>query len=118
RRCSITRSTRRWRPTAATWRPRPRHDDAGTDAGATAMNWRTTSLPRLFFLAVFVVPTAAVFLYEYLVASDRYESTAAVYITEERAQNSLLDLSLLGITNSGSARDILVLKAFIESRAM
>jgi len=82
------------------------------------MNWRTTSLPRLFFLAVFVVPTAAVFLYEYLVASDRYESTAAVYITEERAQNSLLDLSLLGITNSGSARDILVLKAFIESRAM
>ncbi len=80
--------------------------------------FQSLSLPKMLFIGLFVLPVALLTLYEYLIATDRFESTASVYITEEQSQNSLLDLSLLGITNSGSARDIHVLKAFIESQDM
>ena len=76
------------------------------------------SLSKFLFLILFIVPVAAVAIYEYVYASDRYESTASVYITEESTQSSPLDLTLLGITNAGSSRDILVLKAFVESQAL
>jgi capsular polysaccharide transport system permease protein len=62
-----------------------------------------------------VLPISVLVVYQYLIASDRYESTASVYITEEHAQSSPFDLSLLGVAGVGSAREILVLKAFIES---
>jgi len=76
------------------------------------------SVSRILFLALVVLPVTVIALYEYLLATNRYESKAALYITEESAQSSPLDLSLLGITNPGSSRDILVLKAFIESQSM
>lgn len=76
------------------------------------------SISKFLFLILFIIPVAAVAAYEYLYATDRYESTASVYITEESTQKSPLDLSLLGITESGTSRDILVLKAFIESQAL
>ncbi len=76
------------------------------------------TMTRMLFLLVFVLPVAVVSIYYYTYASDRYESTASIYITEEASQSSPFDLTLLGITNTGSARDILVLKAFIMSPQM
>ncbi len=76
------------------------------------------SLSMLLFLLLFVLPVATVAVYVLGYATDRYESTASVYITEESTQSSPLDLTLLGITNAGSSRDILVLKAFVESQTM
>jgi len=76
------------------------------------------SSAKLLFLAFVVLPLVIVTLYEYILASDRYESTAALYITVEKAQSSPFDLTLLGITSAGSSRDILVLKAFIDSQSM
>ncbi len=82
------------------------------------MKQSSFSVSKLLFLVLFVVPIVGITIYEYIFATDRFESTASVYIIEEAAQNSPLDLSLLGITNTGSSRDILVLKAFIESQAL
>ncbi len=76
------------------------------------------SMTKMLFLFVFIVPVAVVSFYYYMFASDRYESLASVYITEEASQSSPFDLTLLGITNTGSARDILVLKSFISSPQM
>lgn len=76
---------------------------------------RSLSFSQLMLLVLLVLPISVLVIYEYLIASDRYESTASVYITEEHAQSSPFDLSLLGVAGVSSARDILVLKAFIES---
>jgi len=73
------------------------------------------SSTKALFLLLVILPVILITFYEYVFASNRYESTAAIYITEENAQSSPFDLTLLGITSAGSARDILVLKAFIES---
>lgn len=76
------------------------------------------SIPKILFFLVFIVPVSFVSFYYIAVAQDRYESLSTVYITEEASQSSPFDLTLLGITNTGSARDILVLKSFIESSQM
>lgn len=76
------------------------------------------SVSKFLFLILFIIPVALVAVYEYIYASNRFESTAIVYITEESTQTSPLDLTLLGITNAGSSRDILVLKNFVESHAL
>ncbi len=76
------------------------------------------SLSQFLLLVLLVFPITILIIYEYLIASDRYESSASVYITEEQQKSSPFDLSLLGITNAGSSRDILVLKAFIESQGL
>lgn len=82
------------------------------------MEKSSTSVSKILFIFVFILPVALVSLYEYLLATNRYQSTASIFITEESTQSSPLDLSLLGITSSGSSRDILVLKAFIESPSL
>ncbi len=76
------------------------------------------SLSTFLFLLLFILPVVIVTIYEYSYATDRFESKASVFITEESSQSSPLDLTLLGITDAGSSRDILVLKAFIESQAL
>ena len=76
------------------------------------------SISKLLFLILFIIPVVVIAVYEYAYSSNRFESVATVYITEESGQNSPLDLTLLGITNAGSSRDILVLKAFVESHAL
>ena len=76
------------------------------------------SVNRLLFLLIFCLPMIVVIAYEFLIASDRYESAASVIITEERQQASDLDLSLIGLSGASSDKDALVLKRFIESRAM
>ena len=76
------------------------------------------SVSKVLFLILFIIPVTLVAVYEYVYSTNRYESTAIVYITEESTQASPLDLTLLGITNTGSSRDILVLKSFIESHAL
>jgi len=76
------------------------------------------SLSSFLFLLLFVLPVSAVAVYQYFYATSRYESKASVYIIEESSQKSPLDLTLLGITNSGSSRDILVLKSYVESQAL
>lgn len=71
------------------------------------------------FLALFVAPVVVVAAYELVMASDRYESTASMIMTEERpAASSSIDLSLLGLSNSAADKDALVVKAFAGSPDM
>lgn len=76
---------------------------------------RSLSFSQFLLLVLLLLPISVLIIYQYLIVSDRYESTASVYITEEQSQSNPFDLSLLGVTGASSARDILVLKAFIES---
>lgn len=76
------------------------------------------SLNTILFIAVFVLPLAVVSIYMAFVASDRFESTSSIIITEEKTAGPDLDLTLLGITGNSSDKDALVLKEFIESRSM
>ncbi|WP_157967531.1 hypothetical protein [Cohaesibacter intestini] len=76
------------------------------------------SASQIILLLILVLPVTIVAIYTYLFASDRYESTASVYITEEQSVANPFDLSLIGISSSGSTREILVLKSFIESLGM
>lgn len=71
------------------------------------------------FIAIVVVPVLVIAVYEALIASDRYESTATMIITEERpAATSAIDLSLLGLPNSAADKDALVVQAYAESGDM
>lgn len=71
------------------------------------------------FLALFVTPVTVVTAYELVMASDRYESTASMIMTEERpAASSTIDLSLLGLSNSAADKDALVVKVFAGSPDM
>ena len=79
---------------------------------------RQKSLNGILFAVLFIIPLVSVTVYEIFIASDRYESKSSLFITKENQSQSPLDLSLLGITNSGSIHDILVLKEFIESPEM
>ena len=76
------------------------------------------SASRVLFLLIFCLPLATVGIYEAFISSDRYESTSAIIITEERQPTSDLDLSLIGLSGSSSDKDALVLKKFIEGRGM
>ena len=68
------------------------------------------------FVFVLILPIGVITVYQGLIATDRYESLASIYITEAKADSGSFDLSMLGLsTSSSSSRDILVLKAFIES---
>ncbi len=82
------------------------------------MKNRLFSISSFLFIIIFIIPVCVVSIYYIAFASDRYESTASIYITKESTKSNPFDLSLIGITNSSSARDILVLKAFIESPKM
>nr|WP_321980759.1 hypothetical protein [uncultured Cohaesibacter sp.] len=74
------------------------------------------NLSLYLFLFILILPIAIVAIYQGLIATDRYESLASIYITEAKSESSPLDLSMLGLSSStASDRDILVLKAFIES---
>ncbi|WP_319528820.1 hypothetical protein [uncultured Cohaesibacter sp.] len=76
------------------------------------------TLGRFLILLLLVVPVVVLVIYAFLIATDRYESHASVYITEEQTQTNPLDLSLFGVTGAGSSRDILVLKTYIDSQGM
>ncbi len=73
---------------------------------------------RVLFLIVFVIPFALLSAYELLYASDRYESVASAIITQEQTSSGTVDLSFLGMTNSGSSRDAYVLTEFMQSLDM
>lgn len=74
---------------------------------------------RILFVLVFVLPVAAVSLYLLLLATDRYVSSAAILVTEERgARPAGLDLSAIGLPSTTADRESLVVKAFLESREM
>ena len=73
---------------------------------------------RVLFLIVFVIPFALLSAYELLYASDRYESVASTIITQEQQTTGSVDLSFLGMTNSGSSRDAYVLSEFMRSLDM
>lgn len=73
------------------------------------------NLSYILFFSILVIPVVLIALYQYLFASNRFESVASVYITEERSDGNPFDLSLLGIQGTSSNRDILVLKSFIMS---
>lgn len=79
---------------------------------------KSLSLSQFLLIALLIVPILGLITYEYGFASDRFESVSSVYITEERNQSNPFDLSLLGVTGVSSSRDILVLKAFIESHGL
>ncbi len=73
---------------------------------------------KVLFLIVFVIPFCLLSAYELFYASDRYESVASVIITQELTGASTVDLSFLGVTNSGSSRDAYVLTEFLQSLDM
>ena len=73
---------------------------------------------KALFLIVFVIPFALLSAYEAFYATDRYESVASTIITQEQQSTSSLDLSFLGMTNTGSNRDAYVLTEFMQSLDM
>lgn len=76
-------------------------------------------LNHVLFVAIFLVPLSLVAVYEFFIATDRYESVASAMITEERG-GTTVDLTVLGLTNSNIAADkeSLVLKEFAGSKDM
>ncbi len=76
------------------------------------------SVNRILIVLLLVAPIVILVIFEYFIVSNRYESLASVYITEEQGSSSPIDLSPLGISGASSTREILVLKAFIESQTM
>lgn len=76
------------------------------------------TVSKVLFVALFVVPLLGLTAFEYLVISDRYESTASAVLTEEKSSTASVDLSVLGITNAAADRDAYTLKEFIESNDM
>ncbi|TLP42078.1 hypothetical protein FDK21_20325 [Cohaesibacter sp. CAU 1516] len=73
---------------------------------------------RVLIFTFLVLPILTLLVYVFFISTDRYESVSSVYITEEQTKSSPLDLSVFGISGSGSSRDILVLKTFIDSQGM
>jgi capsular polysaccharide transport system permease protein len=71
----------------------------------------------LFFL-IFVLPLAAVAVYEVAYATDRYESSSSIVITEEQGTATGVDLSILGLPAPSSSKDALVTLEFINSLDM
>lgn len=76
-------------------------------------------LNHVLFVAIFLVPLSLVAVYEFFIATDRYESVASVMITQERG-GTTVDLTVLGLTNTDVAADkeSLVVKEFAESKDM
>ena len=79
-------------------------------------NKLSLNLSHYLLLFLLIIPVFIFSFYELIIASNRYESKASVYITEAKSEASGIDLAMLGLsTSSGTQREILVLKAFIES---
>jgi capsular polysaccharide transport system permease protein len=103
----------------------PRNAPPGKEASGGALV-KDAERPRrrflrtnlILFILTFVLPLMAFSAYLLFVASDRYESLASGTITEEKTAVTGLDLSVLGVTNSASDKDSLILKEFIESKDM
>lgn len=76
------------------------------------------TVSKVLFVAIFVVPLLLLIAFQYLIVSDRYESTASAVMTEEKTSGTTIDLSVLGITNAAADRDAYTLKEFIESHDM
>lgn len=74
------------------------------------ISFRTAS----FFL-FFLIPLAAVTIYELAYASDRYHSTSVVTITAGTSAVPTLDLSMLGLPSTADSKDGLTLIAFASS---
>lgn len=72
----------------------------------------------VLLILLFVLPLAAIAVYEYVYATDRYESSASIVITEEQGAPVGLDLSVLGLPAVGSSKDALVTLEFINSLDM
>lgn len=71
----------------------------------------------LFFL-LFLIPLAAVVVYELRYATDRYHSNSMVLVTEDQSTTQALDLSTLGLPMVASNKDALTLVEFIGSLDM
>ena len=72
----------------------------------------------MIFLVTFVIPLFGLTAYELMFATDRFDSTAAVVISTERASVPSLDLSALGLAAPEAQRDPLILTEFVESSEM
>ncbi|WP_319497377.1 hypothetical protein [uncultured Cohaesibacter sp.] len=76
-------------------------------------------LHHFLIIVLLVIPIICIVVFELLVVSNRYESLATIYITEENSEVNPFDLSSIGLSGSaGSNREILVLKSYIESQSM
>ncbi len=76
------------------------------------------SFRTVFFFISFVLPLAAVAIYEYRYATDRYHSDAIVNITQGSNSAPTLDLSILGLPAAADSKDALTLITFINSMDM
>lgn len=73
---------------------------------------------RVLFVLVFLFPLAIVGYFQLFVATDRFQSEAALIITEERSGATTFDVSFLGLPASGDDKDAKVIQEFINSRDM
>ena len=76
------------------------------------------SFRTVAFLVLFVLPLAAVTIYELAYASDRYHSNAVITITAGASAVPTLDLSMLGLPSTADSKDGLTLMAFASSLDM
>ena len=73
---------------------------------------------RILFFIVFVLPLIVIAYYEVAVATDRYQSEAALIISQEKAGTTTFDVSFLGLPSSADDKDARVVEEFIMSRDM
>ena len=73
---------------------------------------------RILFFIVFVLPLIVIAYYEVAIATDRYQSEAALIISQEKAGTTTFDVSFLGLPSSADDKDARVVEEFIMSRDM
>jgi len=77
------------------------------------------SLTRLvLFFLVFILPLAAVTIYEAFLVTDRYHSDSSIIISQQQGEATPLDLSVLGLPSASTSKDALVIQEFILSADM
>lgn len=72
----------------------------------------------VLFVLIFLLPLAAVTVYELQYATDRYHSESKILITQDANTAQTLDLSVIGLPMVASSKDALTLVTFIESLDM
>lgn len=72
----------------------------------------------VLFVLIFLLPLAAVTVYQLKYATDRYHSESKILITQDANTTQTLDLSVIGLPMVASSKDALTLVTFIESLDM
>jgi capsular polysaccharide transport system permease protein len=72
----------------------------------------------ILFLVLFILPLLGVVIYEFRIASNRYNSDASLIITQETGAMPTIDLTAFGLPSPSDSKDVLVAIEFIASADM